>query len=56
MFVSPDSTPCLLLNKHGRIIAVLAGRPDHNDYLASATAAFNIIRDAGLEARFPVAM
>jgi hypothetical protein len=34
----------------------LAGRPNRDDYLASATAAFNAIRDAGLGARFPAAM
>ncbi|KAJ7706644.1 hypothetical protein B0H14DRAFT_3525961 [Mycena olivaceomarginata] len=49
-------TPHPLLDKHGRIIAILAGRPDCDDYLASATAAFNTIRNAGLEVRFPATM
>ncbi|KAJ7866708.1 hypothetical protein B0H13DRAFT_1636504 [Mycena leptocephala] len=50
------STPCPLLDKHGRIIAVLAGRPNRDAYLASATAAFHAIRSAGLGAQFPAAL
>ncbi|KAJ7832587.1 hypothetical protein B0H13DRAFT_1654163 [Mycena leptocephala] len=50
------STPCPLLDKHGRIIAVLAGRPNRDAYLASATAAFHAICSAGLGAQFPAAL
>lgn len=53
---SIDSTPRPLLDAHGRIIAVLAGQPDHPEYRAAAAAAFHAIRDAGAEARFPADM
>ncbi|KAF8173039.1 hypothetical protein K438DRAFT_1772466 [Mycena galopus ATCC 62051] len=49
-------TPRPLLDCHGRIIAVLAGRPAAEDYRAAALAAFYAIRDAGTEARFPASM
>ncbi|KAF8178794.1 hypothetical protein K438DRAFT_1977629 [Mycena galopus ATCC 62051] len=49
-------TPRPLLDRHGRIIAVLAGRPAGEDYRAAAAAAFCAIRDAGAEARFPASM
>ncbi|KAF8179786.1 hypothetical protein K438DRAFT_1977147 [Mycena galopus ATCC 62051] len=49
-------TPRPLLDRHGRIIAVLAGRPAGQDYLDAAAAAFCAIRDAGGEARFPASM
>ncbi|KAF8144515.1 hypothetical protein K438DRAFT_1922373 [Mycena galopus ATCC 62051] len=45
-----------LLDRHGRIIAVLAGRPAGEDYRATAAAAFCAIHDAGSEARFPASM
>ncbi|KAF8209733.1 hypothetical protein K438DRAFT_1571420 [Mycena galopus ATCC 62051] len=54
--VPPLSTPRPLLNRHGRIIAVLAGRPASDNYRAAATAAFYAIRDAGAEAWFPASM
>ncbi|KAF8198665.1 hypothetical protein K438DRAFT_1905975 [Mycena galopus ATCC 62051] len=53
---SPPRTPRPLLDRHGRIIAVLAGRPAGEDYLAAASTAFCAIRDAGAEARFPASM
>ncbi|KAF8214562.1 hypothetical protein K438DRAFT_1955612 [Mycena galopus ATCC 62051] len=49
-------TPRPLLDRHGRIIAVLAGRPAGDDYCTTAAAAFCAIRDAGAEARFPASM
>ncbi|KAJ7735270.1 hypothetical protein DFH07DRAFT_780063 [Mycena maculata] len=48
--------PRPLLDKNGQIIAVLAGRPNQDDYLKSATSAFHAIRDAGAAAKFPAAM
>ncbi|KAJ7745014.1 hypothetical protein DFH07DRAFT_776918 [Mycena maculata] len=48
--------PHPLLDKNGRIIAILAGRPNQGDYLQSATSAFHAIRDAGAAAKFPAAM
>ncbi|KAJ7804985.1 hypothetical protein B0H13DRAFT_2388016 [Mycena leptocephala] len=50
------ATPCPLLDKHGRIIAVLAGRLNRDAYLVSATTAFHAIRSAGLGAQFPAAL
>ncbi|KAJ7770255.1 hypothetical protein DFH07DRAFT_768771 [Mycena maculata] len=48
--------PRPLLDKNGRIIAILMGRPNQDDYLKSATSAFHAIRDAGAGAKFPAAM
>ncbi|KAF8144405.1 hypothetical protein K438DRAFT_1910946 [Mycena galopus ATCC 62051] len=57
MCITPEpSTPRPLLDRHGCIIAVLAGRPAGEDYRAAAAAAFCAIRDAGAEARFPASM
>ncbi|KAF8194879.1 hypothetical protein K438DRAFT_1587647 [Mycena galopus ATCC 62051] len=56
MFSCPPSTPRPLLDRNGRIIAVLAGRPAGQDYLDAAAAAFCAICDAGAEARFPASM
>ncbi|KAF8185810.1 hypothetical protein K438DRAFT_1596819 [Mycena galopus ATCC 62051] len=52
----PISTPRPLFDRHGHIIAVLAGRPASDDYRAAAVGAFHAIRDAGAEARFPTSM
>ncbi|KAJ7276989.1 hypothetical protein C8J57DRAFT_1061498 [Mycena rebaudengoi] len=49
-------SPRPIIDGVGRIIAVLAGQPDHTAYRAAAVAAFNAIRDAGNTARFPAAM
>ncbi|KAJ7774333.1 hypothetical protein DFH07DRAFT_952577 [Mycena maculata] len=48
--------PCPLLDKNGRIIAVLAGCPNQDDYLQSAISAFHAICDAGTAAKLPAAM
>ncbi|KAF8137749.1 hypothetical protein K438DRAFT_1639164 [Mycena galopus ATCC 62051] len=53
---SQQRTPRPLLDGHGRIIAVLAGRPAGEGYHNAALAAFYAIRDAGSEARFPASM
>ncbi|KAJ6495750.1 hypothetical protein C8R47DRAFT_973550, partial [Mycena vitilis] len=45
-----------VIDKHGRIIAVLAGQPAHDAYRAAVHGAFLAIRDAGYEARFPASM
>ncbi|KAJ7736988.1 hypothetical protein DFH07DRAFT_966678 [Mycena maculata] len=45
-----------LLDKNGRIIAVLAGRSNDAKYLESANSAFRTIRDAGAAANFPASM
>ncbi|KAJ6456564.1 hypothetical protein C8R47DRAFT_929847, partial [Mycena vitilis] len=49
-------TPRPIIDKHGRIIAVLAGQPGHDAYSAAVHGAFIAIRDAGYEARFPASM
>ncbi|KAJ6501540.1 hypothetical protein C8R47DRAFT_969839, partial [Mycena vitilis] len=48
--------PRPIIDKHGRIIAVLAGQPGHDAYSAAVHGAFIAIRDAGYEARFPASM
>ncbi|KAJ7726037.1 hypothetical protein DFH07DRAFT_970648 [Mycena maculata] len=49
-------TPRPLLDKNGRIIAVLAGRPNDAKYLESVNSAFRTIRDTGAAATFPASM
>jgi hypothetical protein len=51
-----DSEPRPLLDKNGRIIAVLAGQPRHEAYRAAVEDAFLTIRNASTEARFPASM
>ncbi|KAJ7918167.1 hypothetical protein B0H13DRAFT_1607608 [Mycena leptocephala] len=50
------SEPRPLLDRNGRIIAVLAGQPRHAAYRAAVENAFLAIRNAGHEARFPASM
>ncbi|KAJ7211120.1 hypothetical protein B0H12DRAFT_1079600 [Mycena haematopus] len=49
-------TPRPLVDKMGRIVAVLAGQPDHAEYREAVKLAFQAICDAGHEARFPPSM
>ncbi|KAJ7028885.1 hypothetical protein C8F04DRAFT_963445 [Mycena alexandri] len=50
------STPRPIVDRNGRIIAVLAGQPDHDGYRDATQLAFEAIRDAGNNARFPAEM
>lgn len=50
------STPKPIIDSKGRIIAVLAGQPNHPEYRESVALAFQAICDAGDEARFPASM
>ncbi|KAJ7445564.1 hypothetical protein B0H11DRAFT_1746769 [Mycena galericulata] len=50
------STAQPIVDANGRIVAVLAGQPDHPGYKAATAAAFEAIRDAGREANFPAVM
>ncbi|KAJ7755945.1 hypothetical protein B0H16DRAFT_1458465 [Mycena metata] len=49
-------TPHPILDRHGRIIAVLAGQPDNVSYRAATFLAFEAIRNASNTARFPADM
>ncbi|KAJ7018840.1 hypothetical protein C8F04DRAFT_976580, partial [Mycena alexandri] len=49
-------TPHPIIDRNSRIIAVLVGQPDHQEYRAAANLAFEAIRDAGRNTHFPAAM
>ncbi|KAK7013947.1 hypothetical protein R3P38DRAFT_2546007 [Favolaschia claudopus] len=46
-------TPHPILDRYGRIVAVLAGQPDRPDYRAATLAAFNAIQTASTRSRLP---
>ncbi|KAJ7839846.1 hypothetical protein B0H14DRAFT_2287903, partial [Mycena olivaceomarginata] len=48
--------PKPIIDSKGRIIAVLAGQPNHPEYRKAVALAFQAICDAGDEARFPASM
>ncbi|KAJ7036311.1 hypothetical protein C8F04DRAFT_1210100 [Mycena alexandri] len=48
--------PRPILDRYGRIVAVLAGQPDHPDYRAATNLAFAAMRNATNATRFPAAM
>ncbi|KAJ7737038.1 hypothetical protein B0H16DRAFT_1326093 [Mycena metata] len=50
------SHPRPILDKHGRIIAVLTGQPDRANYRAATDAAFAAMREASRTTHFPAAM
>ncbi|KAJ7803236.1 hypothetical protein B0H14DRAFT_3487658 [Mycena olivaceomarginata] len=45
-----------IIDSKGRIIAVLAGQPNHPEYRETVVLAFQAVCDAGDEARFPASM
>ncbi|KAK7022634.1 hypothetical protein R3P38DRAFT_3196032 [Favolaschia claudopus] len=49
-------TPRPLVDRHGRIVAVLAGQPNKDDYRIATAQAFQAIQRAGSETRFPASM
>ncbi|KAJ7238093.1 hypothetical protein B0H12DRAFT_1025999 [Mycena haematopus] len=55
MLIAP-STPIPLVDRRGRIFAVLAGQPDDPAYRASVDRAFRFMLNEGIAARFPLSM
>ncbi|KAJ7263200.1 hypothetical protein B0H12DRAFT_1269142 [Mycena haematopus] len=56
LLTPPPSTPRPLIDRNGRIIAVLAGQPHNKAYAAATQRAFRAISQAGADARFPPQM